>query len=488
MITSLERVLAKLLVAGGALSVASWVALTFVHLDTLYDVNQTSGAWLAQAWYFAHGVLYPPLHADGWYAGTRYFPGFFVLHGTLARWTGEYLSSGKLVTFASTLGVASMLVWVITRRTRDGALAVAFAGVLLATFIGHKGSLTIRSDVLPLALCLACVAITERDVERTGGARFTGMLALSAVLGGLAPLVKFTALHGLTASALFLALRHRRVAVAYGALGAAVLALGVLATNAASDGRFFENLAGTAVAPENHTRSFVEALSIYALYVRMDPGFLVLLPFALFAAVAPRPVDPWRIFFALHLVVSLGFFFDTGGEYNHLVDLVAASVILCGTLAAKAPRAIVRVAVLAAATFSVTLGLATMHRAAWTAPELDEDPRTLFVSTMGLGDGSILVHDPTVAVLLDRRPVVADDFQYRVLVTRGKVPRDELPQRIRAHAFDHVVLLNPPAPSAEDPGFSDVELGPWVARAIRDAYVLERRVGKFFVYRPRTAP
>lgn len=496
--SSIERVLSKLLLFAGTASVASWLALTFVHLDTLYDVNQTSGAWLSQAWYFAHGIFYPPLHDDGWYAGTRYFPGFFVLHGALARLTGEYLSSGKLVTFASMLGVAAAMTWVIGRKARDPFLAVALVGVLLATFIGHKGSLTIRSDVLPLALSLWAIALAERDVERqhdhqalrsAAPLRFSAALALSAILGGLAPLVKFTAFHGLTAAFLFLALRRRRVAIAYGALGFAVFVVGVLATNVASDGRFFDNLAGTAVAPANHVRTFVEALSIYALYVRMDPSFLTLLPFAFLALAWPaRPMDPWRLFFGLHLVISVGFFFDTGGEYNHLVDLVAATVILCGALLGHARRAAVRVATLAACTFAVVLGLATMHRAAWTAPELDEDPRALFTATMGLTGGSILVHDPTIAVLLDRRPVVADDFQYRVLVTRRAVPHDELPRRIRAHAFDRIVLLNPPAPSVEDPGFTDVELGPWVARAIRDAYELERHVGKFFVYRPRAAP
>ena len=80
-----------------AVIVASAAALALVHVADLYEMDHVSGVWLGLAQYFNEGVFYPPLEAQGHYAGTRYMPLQFCLHALLARLTGEYLISGKLL-------------------------------------------------------------------------------------------------------------------------------------------------------------------------------------------------------------------------------------------------------------------------------------------------------------------------------------------------------------------------------------------------------
>lgn len=500
----LLQVLATTLVVIGGLLLSSYLGLACVHAGTLYDINQTSGAWLSFAFYRDRGVLYPPIFDGGYYAGTRYFPAFFTLHAYLARLTGELLVSGKLLTFTCVVASVSALSVITTRRAGGRLLGVAAASILLATYVGYKGALTIRGDVLPLASSLIALALLDgelRRLERPGSARLGFALSravwIAALLAGLAPLAKFTSFHALTAGTLALGARDRRAALVFGAAGFSVFLGGLLATQLASDGRFLENLQATAVAPEGHARSLFGALSTYALYVRLDHAFLLLIPPALLAiARRPAPTDLFRIYFVLHLVISIGFFFDTGAEYNHLIDLLAAVIILGSELLAPSAEgpaparglpdgAVVRLGALACFLGAGVLGLVVHHRDGWTSPERGRPAREVLEQELGLAGKTLLSHDPTVPVLLGTRPVVADDFQYRVMVMRAAINTTELPDRVRAGAFERIVLLNAPEPDPEDPRFEDRELGPHVARAIRERYALERRVGRFFVYAPR---
>src|SRR4051794_25949597 len=97
--------LAVLAVLAVALVVAS-LGEAILHLRDLTGVQHLVGIWMGQAWYLDQGVFYPPLEADGCYAGTRYMPVLFVLIAALARLTGGYLLAAKL---SAVLSVALLL-------------------------------------------------------------------------------------------------------------------------------------------------------------------------------------------------------------------------------------------------------------------------------------------------------------------------------------------------------------------------------------------
>jgi hypothetical protein len=480
LIVRIERVLTWALTVIGLVLIANYLLVALIHLHTLYDINQTSGAWLSFAYYARSGVFYPPLSDNGFFGGTRYMPLFFSLHALLGTVTGELLTSGKLLTLLCTLAILAALAAITKRKVENAYLALAIPGVLLATFTGHQAGLTIRGDVLPLALSTWALAIgcAGEDRERRPA-------VVSAVLAGLAPLAKFTSLHALTAMSIARFHRDRRRGVAYAAIGLGVIAAGLAITQAISHGGLSDNLASMVGAPTINKRSLPEAIGAYFYWVKSDRALaLILVPAMIHFVRGGLSIDPFRIYFLLQLLISVGFYFDSGAEYNHLIDLAAAGLILAASSLSD-PRPALRLTALACLLAGAIYGLAVNQRDAWTSPERAIDPVRMISVEMGLVGSHFLSQDPTVAVLMQQRPIVADDFQFRVMVFKGIIPEDALAGRIRAGEFDRIILLNGPEPNPEEPSFVNRELGERAALAIREIYVLEKRVDKYYIYRPR---
>jgi hypothetical protein len=101
----LTRWLGAGVVGVSVLVLASWAVIAGVHVDDDYHVSWVSGSWIALARYVNEGVLYPPLHNGDSFGGTRYMPLQFVIHAGLARATGEYLVSAKVLAYASALAL-----------------------------------------------------------------------------------------------------------------------------------------------------------------------------------------------------------------------------------------------------------------------------------------------------------------------------------------------------------------------------------------------
>ena len=119
-------VLAALLLAAGALR-------ALLHLNDLAgSMTHVSGIWMALAQYLNDGIFYPPLHADGYYAGTRYMPVFFSLIAGIEHLTGNYLVAAKVVTMLAMAGLVTATVVAVWRTTRRPLDAVALGGLVLA--------------------------------------------------------------------------------------------------------------------------------------------------------------------------------------------------------------------------------------------------------------------------------------------------------------------------------------------------------------------
>src|SRR5262249_42198450 len=113
-----RRVLAAvhaLLVCPAAVVLWSYGLLAAAHARDRFQVNFVSAVYAALAAELTAGRFSPDVYDGSHYAGTRYMPGHFVLHAGLARLTGEYLLSGKLIAYAATLPLLVQL-FVILRR------------------------------------------------------------------------------------------------------------------------------------------------------------------------------------------------------------------------------------------------------------------------------------------------------------------------------------------------------------------------------------
>ena len=153
--------------------------LAVVHVDDRFGVDHVSGSWLALAAAVRDGVVYPPLHENGFYGGTRWMPLPFVLYGAADAVTGDLLTGAKLVTYAAALAVLVLVVLACRRRRAGWAVSLALAAAVAASWAGATVFLGVRGDAVSLALGLGAVAVLERH-ETARGAAVAGALGALA--------------------------------------------------------------------------------------------------------------------------------------------------------------------------------------------------------------------------------------------------------------------------------------------------------------------
>jgi len=481
-----ERILQRLLTLVGAAAVLSYVGLSAVHLNTLYGINHVSGHWMSLACQENRGSVYPPLHEDGFYGGTRQMPVYFSLHAMIARLTGEYLVSGRVATLGSMAALVVALVLALRRTGCSPATAFGGAAVFLATGIGHWASFAVRGDALALAFGLFALLVLG---ERGSWSR----IVLAAVLAALAILTKFSSVAPLIVGTIVLLRRTEEhdllvrpaggrllVPGAFLALTVALLAVGLLLAQWESGNRFFANLAALSGSGTGR-RSSVEVLRAYGYRLQGSREFLVLLPLAILATItARRRLALWELYFLVSLLLSPLFFLDAGADYNHLIDLLAAALILTGSYLGR-EEALLRSAVLLFLAWMGIMGLVVYHGDAWNAPERRVPPARL-IERLALPGKRFLSEDPTLPALLAQRPVVTDAFHYRTLAESGVIPPDELPTRIRKKEFDCVILLFDLRTPEAQTWYRTKHFGLRVVEAIDEAYVLDKQLLRYFVY------
>src|SRR5579859_1236484 len=124
--------LRELAALAGATLLGCCLAQALLHLRDLSGIQHLAGVWMALAASLDQGVFYPPLEADGFYAGTRYMPLLFALIAGLFRLVGDYLLAAKLAALLSTGLLLAGVFAVVRRLTGRFIDAVALTALLLA--------------------------------------------------------------------------------------------------------------------------------------------------------------------------------------------------------------------------------------------------------------------------------------------------------------------------------------------------------------------
>jgi hypothetical protein len=96
----------------------------------------------------------------------------------------------------------------------------------------------------------------------------------------------------------------------------------------------------------------------------------------------------------------------------------------------------------------------------------------------------VLSEDPYVPISLGQTPVVLDPFMLPRLADKYPDAIPDLVERIEAHEFDVVVLVQPLEP-VDRAWWSDLDLGIDVARAISREYGFVGRMQGYYLYEPR---
>jgi hypothetical protein len=405
----------------------------------------------------------------------------------MARITGEYLVSGKLVAYGTMLALLGVI-FVLLRRLRcPFPITVGLLAAVLTTGTALVAGLGLRADSLPLLLQLLAVAVVS-------GSRRPAASVAGAALAALAFSAKLSAVWAPLAICVWLAaVDRRRLAwflAAYGALVAGLLAV----LGAVSDGRVFENVFGLSTAGVTGAGSLLRGPNaLLRLLVEEATAAWALLPAAAVAAwlaARQRQVSIYVLSLACCLLVLVVVLADAGTGWNQLIDLVVLTVLVVGELAGQEHPG--PLAAIPAVLTGVLLWVTVTGLVVTVGPDAREavgmlrgtrlyDRRPL--SGQATATTRLLSEDPYVPVSLGQRPVVLDPFMLRRLQERDPAAVQRLVERIRAREFELVVLVVPLQPP-DQPWWRDMHFGTRVTRALADAYTESGRAQGYYLYRP----
>ncbi len=176
-----------------------------LNLRRLSYMSHIEGAWLACAFDFVHGVLYRPLFGPLGYGGTRFFPLYFVLTGSLSRIFGRLENSGLILSAASVILLGYGCFVLLRRLEVSWLLSVAAGIAVLVAATTQEALLQTKGDGLAAMLNLwgivLCVG-SKNEAKR-------GWLYVAAVLFSLAFAAKLTTIFGFASVILVWAIGHR---------------------------------------------------------------------------------------------------------------------------------------------------------------------------------------------------------------------------------------------------------------------------------------
>ncbi|TVQ31424.1 MAG: hypothetical protein EA376_09970 [Phycisphaeraceae bacterium] len=480
------------LVAVGVGAILAWLFIAGVHISDRRQIDHVSGAWMALAMHANEEGLYPELFDGERYGCTRFMPVPIVVHAGLARITGEYIMSGKLLNGLSLAALLGVVCIALRKHNASTPLAIALTGSILLTSPGMLAGTSIRNDALPAALQLIAVLLITRP-------RGVAIIAGAGFISALAVLCKLSAIWAPMAIGLWLLATNRRGLAVYCAGFAIMLSAGLGGFHLISGGRMFENLFGLSTSG---IEGFVDLVrGPFRLLANLQHYALltwVLLPFALcLTAMAALTLR----FSIIHLALLCSFaplslaFADSGVGHNHLIDLVALIALCIGVRRtprpAWSPSEITRV--LAAIVLIWTAPFVALRffwrplteslNAALHGERLPMHDADVFRDAFG-ADERLLSDDPFVSISRGELPVVMDAF---MLLRIGRDRPDwiePLLERIEAREFDAVVTVH--ALDSADEFYTTLHFGRTILDALNRSYIATDEVGGYTVHRRRS--
>jgi len=432
--------------AGCLVPFFSSVSLFLWYWPGAIPLDVTSGVWTALAKDFAEGVLYRPVFDGAGYGGTRYMPAFFMLHGALLRLAIDPVTAGLSLTVASVILIDVVLYLTLREVGVRAVTALPLALMGHATISFQLLTLNVKGDLLAAALNLAAILFALKCVRRPSALLFAACVGapLAAVF------TKLSAVGGLLASLwLFRVRRGWRWALTYGGAVGALIVISLAALYWASAGRVLDSF--LAVGSGGGDLGYAWRFPLwFGLVVVQDPPFLLIFGTALFYAARATQSRRWSFplsYFWLTTLLTLPIFASRGTDNNHLIDLLAASILLLGYQLERAPLQ-------ARAAVALPLALAGLTTVSWIPGKLSfrgaivqEGKPTrrkvaAIIQRLGPGARDVLSENPIVAVMAGQRPVVSDPFSLRILAAELPAVRADFARRLAGREFDAVVLVD----------------------------------------------
>jgi hypothetical protein len=482
----------SLLAVAGLVFVA-WLFLAAVHVDDRYQLDHVSGVRMALAQYFDRGTLYPPLYDGQFYGGTRFMPIPIVVHGSLAKLTGEYLISGKLLGYAVMLALLVVMVVLLRKLRCPLPVAMILPALVLTTKTGLAAPMDMRADALPLLLQVLAVWI----VASTAGRKAT---VAAAALAALALMTKLSAIWAPIAVFIWLVRRDRKRLATFSVAYVVLTVTLTLLFTGLTQGRMLENVLGLSASGITWHSVLLAPYRFFHLMVEVATTAWAVVPLVALAAwiaVRERRGSIYLVSLFVAFAVLLVVLTDVGTGWNQLIDVVVLSALVIGELAARVRVGSGELEGPAARIAGMAIGLALL----WVTlsgfvvtiiPPVEatvrgdvsfrEDP----LSGPAFAGISVLSEDPYVPLSLGQVPVVLDPFMLPRLTEREPDAIPDLIRRIETKEFDIVVLVEPLDPVDRD-WWAEQDLGIDLVRAISSAYTYAGRTQGYYLYEPRQA-
>jgi len=477
-----------------------WSTIAVAHARDTYLLNHVSGHRMALARFFNAGVFYPPLYDGLHYGGTRIMPLSILLHALAAKLTGEYLVSGRLLTYLTLVAIVAVVCGALRRFRCPLSLAAILAAAVLvidpAYWIGFSGLL---ADAL--AVLLQVLAVSTIIDYRGRSGTFIG-----AAASALAFTTKFSALWAPFAIAIWFATRERTrlwpFISAYVGLVVCMMAI----VGVVSNGRFFDNLFALSSAGIDGIGALLHSptLLVRTLFGN-TPALWALVPVATLAvavSLTRRKLSIYDICLICHIPLLFLIFADIGAGENHLLDLEVLSILVIG-YASSSGHSPDLDEVFAATASSRSHGLNVLQGvvalfALWiTATQLVVYVPEVYSAVDILRSGNagghrpldhwisptdaILSEDPYVPVARGELPIVTDAFMLLRIGKRYPEVVQALIRRIEGREFDFVVLG---APLEQTSWWERYHFGRSVIDAIDRSYELSATAEGYYLYTP----
>jgi hypothetical protein len=491
-LTGLSGLAALLAVA----TLLSWALIAGVHAEDTYYVHQVSGVWLTLAADVERGVLYPPLYDGHAFGGTRYMPGQTLVYAGAREASGDRIIGVKLVVYALALLLFGLVFTSLSLLDCPVPVALGLVAVALASGVGLLATTAVGGDTLPVVLQLTALLLVARRNGRRAAAG-------AGLICALAILTKDSALWAPAAIVIWLLVRERQRVLAFTASLAATLAAGLGAIEAASHGRFSDNLLSLSGSSfMGFGAVFLDSPGkLITLAHGNASSIVVVVPFVLASfllAGLERRFTLYHLSFVFALAILCVVLADPGAYYNHLLDLSVLSVILVGDLWRRAGTetgfVALRVLVLAALVWAIGVGYYTdVKPAAAEAARLllGRADREIYAQQPPAGTfrptDHILSEDPYVPLAMGQRPVVLDAFMLLRIAEKHPEWRRALIKRLDDHEFDKLVLLHRLDRST---WWRTTHFGLPIVEAMQRNYTLWRRLRwrDLWIYVPKHRP
>ncbi len=461
-----------------AIILVSIDAFTQYHLLTLpFEINDSEGVVLNQAWRLAHGLaLYPPVDHSP-YILSVYTP----LYPLVVSWFLDVESIGffaaRLLSLMSFAGIGIAVFFIL--RTLTQSRWWSFAGTVLILCSGHLQSWATlcRVDMLGIFLSLAglwCYVARRRGI---------GLIA--AYLFCLAALMtKQTLLAAPLAILIDRILCNRRRGIIEAGAFFATLAIAFITLQIASDGHFFGHAFYYVATPLSAAQLMLYLRQIAFGYPVLLIGITILL-----ATPLRRERDlRWLLaYVALGLGAGLTTL-KTGAAENHWLEFIIAATLCFAVLGARAPRILAsppswKPLLIALALLQLglillnqNLSLLAVRRADAYRSEEGQRIDDVVRST----PGPILTEQAGWAVR-NGKAFLFDAFSFTQMHYQERWDEQPLIDRLDDGEFSLILtqfdIRNPPAQKMQ-------RFTPNILATIQKRYRLQKRIGTWHVYAP----